>query len=99
MKEYLEPVFQLLTGLGWLVFLLVMMRARTRLRSAGGVLLKLAMMVMPLGFLIIARGGAENTLNKASTLWLAGGGTMAVSLLLLATGVWLLAGREAAAKD
>ncbi|MED5550443.1 MAG: hypothetical protein VX529_13900 [Pseudomonadota bacterium] len=44
-KVILTPAFQILTGLSFMLFLLVM------LRGAGGTLLKLAMLGIPLGFL------------------------------------------------
>lgn len=50
-KEILTPAFQILTGLSFMLFLLVMLRVRAALRGAGGMLLKLAMLGIPLGFL------------------------------------------------
>ena len=89
-KEILTPAFQILTGLSFMLFLLVMLRVRAVLRGAGGMLLKLAMLGIPLGFLVLAQAGREYSLGGAAGLLLAAGGCFFVSLVLMGGGMVLL---------
>jgi hypothetical protein len=89
-KEILPPAFQILTGLSFMTFLVVMLRVRSALRGTGGVLLKLAMLGAPLGFLIMAQAGREYSLGGAAGLLLAAGACFFVSLVLMGSGMVLL---------
>lgn len=98
MKDYLEPVFNLLTGAGFMVFLVAMLQVRGHLAGLSGACLKLALMTVPLGFFLMSWAGKENTLNKASPMLLAAGGVFFLTLALLASGLVLLV-RERTGRD
>lgn len=90
MKEFLEPVFMLLTGVGFLVFLFAMLQVRAHLKGVSGMCLKLAILCQPLALLVFSWAGKENTLNKASPFILGGGAVVFVGLALLAAGLVLM---------
>jgi len=89
-KEFLTPVFQMMTGLGFMIFLVVMLKVRAKWRGAGGMMLKFAMLPLPLGFLLIAEAGKQSSLGNATPFLLAAGGSVFVALLLMAGAMVLL---------
>lgn len=89
MKELLEPVFSLLTGVGFLLFLAVAMKLRARLSDLGGRLVLFGYLAFPLSFLLFSFAGRENTLNKASDMILAGGGVVMLAMILIGGGLYL----------
>ncbi|WP_203292290.1 hypothetical protein [Maricaulis parjimensis] len=89
MKDYLEPVFMIFTGLGFMAFLAAMLQVRAHLKGLSGACLKAAILCLPLALLAFAWAGKENTLNKATPFILGGGGIVFAALLLLAGGLVL----------
>jgi hypothetical protein len=91
-KDFLTPVFQMMTGLSFLVFLGVMLKVRSKWRGAGGMMLKLAMLPLPLGFFLIAEAGKQYSLGNATPFLIAAGGSFFVTLLLMGGAMILLTG-------
>lgn len=90
MKDYLEPVFMLMTGLGFMVFLFAMLQVRAHLSGLSGLCLKAASLCLPAALLVFSWAGKENTLNKATPFILGGGGVVFAALVLLSAGLVLM---------
>lgn len=89
MKQLLEPVFTLLTGVGFTFFLAVALKLRTRMSDPGGRMILFGYLAFPLSFLLFSFAGRQNTLNKASDMILAGGGVVMLAMLLIGGGLYL----------
>jgi hypothetical protein len=81
MQAYLAPVFQILFGLGLILFLIAAMRWRTPLYARGGHLLLVGMFLVPLALFFLSRGVGRYGDTAHTALFIGGGVLMAAVLL------------------
>ena len=81
MREYLPPLFQLLFGLGMILFLVAAMRWRTPLYAKGGHLLLVGMFMTPMALFFLSRGIGQRA-DSAHIALMVGGVMLLVGVVI-----------------
>ena len=93
LRDMLPAIFQLATGLGFLIFLGTAILASAAKTTTWGRLLLVALLLVPLGFLFMSQGVGQSTLGRAAPMLVAGGVAFLIAAVLTAAGVLVLARR------
>lgn len=95
MGAYLAPLFNIATGLTFLLLLAVGTVGRKAIAGVNGKITAFSLLALAAGFLCLSRGTAESTLNAAAPMLIAGGSCFFVAGLLVAAALLLRARAEA----
>jgi len=91
MRDMLPAIFQLATGLGFIVFLVTALMAPGARTQTWGRLFLFGLLLVPLGFLLMSRGVAGSSLGSAAPMLVAGGVALLAAAILVAAGVVVVA--------
>ncbi|MCB1502433.1 MAG: hypothetical protein KDK07_22075 [Bauldia sp.] len=91
LRDMLPSIFQLATGLGFIIFLVTALMAPGARAQAWGRLFLFGLLLVPLGFLLMSRGTAGSSLGSAAPMLVAGAVALVASAVLVAIGVFVVA--------
>jgi hypothetical protein len=69
----LPPIFEILTGAGFILVLVVGLFARQAIAHWGGRLVALGMLCVPVGMLLLSRATGSTSIGAGSTLFVSAG--------------------------
>ncbi|MGE0845178.1 MAG: hypothetical protein AB7L41_02855 [Flavobacteriaceae bacterium] len=93
MRDLMPPLFQLLTGLGFIVFLVVNLKTRKHLTDTPSKLFGFAMVLVAAGLFCMSAGTGAHSLGNAGPMLITAGAAFFLSSLFVGAGLVLLARR------
>jgi hypothetical protein len=97
MREFLPPLFDILTGLAFLLILLVGVFARRAFKPLHGRLMALSLVAFVIGFQLLGKATGATSIGAGGNLFAAAGAAFFVGALLVTVGLFLAA-RDAGAQ-
>ena len=95
MAAYLAPLFNIATGLSFMLLLAVGTIGRKAILGLNGKISAFGILAVGAGFFCLSRGTAEATLNSAAPMLIAGGGCFFLAAMLAAAALLIRARAEA----
>lgn len=95
MRDMLPAIFQLATGLGFIVFLVTALMAPGARTQTWGRLFLFGLLLVPLGFLLMSYAVGSTSLGAAGPLLVGGGAILLGAAVLVAAGVLVVARSDA----
>jgi len=95
MRELLPPLFQILTGVGFFLVLVVGLGARKAIRNPAGRLTAFALLPLAAGAFCLSRATGASSIGAGGEMFIAAGGCMLVAGVLIALGLLVEARRPA----
>ena len=92
-RDLMPPLFQLMTGLGFMAFLAVNLMVRKTLTAAAYRVMSLAMVLVPAGILCLSFGTGQSSLGKAGPMIIASGALCFLASLSVGAGLLMAARR------
>jgi hypothetical protein len=90
-RDYLPPIFDILTGLGFLLVLVVGVFARAALKPLYGRLIALSLAAFAFGFQMLSQATGATSIGAGGELFLIAGASFFLGALLVTAGLFLLA--------
>jgi len=90
-RDLLPPLFDILTGLGFMSILVVGLLARQGLNSLVGRLTGLAMLLGTLSFLLLGRATGSTSIGAGAELFAGAGAAIFLAIVLLAAALFVMA--------
>jgi hypothetical protein len=89
MRDMLPPLFQIFTGLGFLLVLLVGTLCRPAIQTLSGRLIAFALLALPVASFCFSRATAATSIGAGSEMFIAGGACILVAGLLIVAGLFV----------
>jgi hypothetical protein len=86
-RDYLPPLFQLGAGIGFFLFLIVNLMTRAALRDLPSKLFGGAMVLIPVGFVLVSQGVDESSLGAAAPMLISAGSVFLLASVLVGIGL------------
>lgn len=91
MREILPPLFQIFTGLGFFLLLLVGTAARPAIKGVSGKLIAFSLLAMTMASFVFSRATAATSIGAGAELFMTGGGLVLLAGALVTAGLFMQA--------